>query len=102
MGDAMFERAAVVLLSGGLDSTTTLAIANAEGFDSYALSFRYGQRHIAELAAAAFLAMIPRAVESAKSSRLRAHRRAQTCWPRPVASNRETISEIVPKKIVER
>ena len=43
---------AVVLLSGGLDSTTALAIANSEGFESYALSFRYGQRHVAELAAA--------------------------------------------------
>lgn len=43
---------AVVLLSGGLDSTTTVAIAQAEGFDVYALSFRYGQRHSAELDAA--------------------------------------------------
>lgn len=43
---------AVVLLSGGLDSSTTLAVAIAEGFDPYALSFRYGQRHAAELAAA--------------------------------------------------
>jgi 7-cyano-7-deazaguanine synthase len=43
---------AVVLLSGGLDSTTTLAIAKAEGFTPYALSFRYGQRHAVELAAA--------------------------------------------------
>jgi 7-cyano-7-deazaguanine synthase len=43
---------AVVLLSGGLDSTTALAIANAEGFECYALSVRYGQRHVAELAAA--------------------------------------------------
>lgn len=40
---------AVVLLSGGLDSTTTLAIAKAEGFTPYALSFRYGQRHAVEL-----------------------------------------------------
>ena len=49
-------RKAVVLLSGGLDSTTVLAIANSEGFVPYALSFRYGQRHTAELAAAAHVA----------------------------------------------
>jgi 7-cyano-7-deazaguanine synthase len=40
---------AVVLLSGGIDSTTTLAVARREGFDLYALSFRYGQRHEIEL-----------------------------------------------------
>ena len=40
---------AVVLLSGGLDSTTTLAIARDEGYDTYAMSFRYGQRHAVEL-----------------------------------------------------
>jgi len=44
--------AAVVLLSGGLDSATTLAIARSEGFACHALSFRYGQRHAIELAAA--------------------------------------------------
>jgi 7-cyano-7-deazaguanine synthase len=43
---------AVVLLSGGLDSTTVLAIAKAEGYTPYALSFRYGQRHATELVAA--------------------------------------------------
>jgi 7-cyano-7-deazaguanine synthase len=47
---------AVVLLSGGLDSATTLAIARAEGFACYALSVDYGQRHIAEIAAAAAVA----------------------------------------------
>ena len=48
---------AVVLLSGGLDSTTTLAIAKAEGFTPYALSFRYGQRHAVELVAAQRVAL---------------------------------------------
>lgn len=43
---------AVVLLSGGLDSTTVLAIARSEGFAIHALSFRYGQRHSAEIEAA--------------------------------------------------
>jgi 7-cyano-7-deazaguanine synthase len=47
---------AVVLLSGGLDSTTTLAIARSEGFDVYALSFNYGQRHQVELEAAGRIA----------------------------------------------
>jgi 7-cyano-7-deazaguanine synthase len=42
----------VVLVSGGLDSATTLAIARSEGFEPYALSFRYGQRHLVELEAA--------------------------------------------------
>jgi 7-cyano-7-deazaguanine synthase len=45
-------RPAVVLLSGGVDSTTCLAIAKADGFVPYALSFRYGQRHTIELDAA--------------------------------------------------
>jgi 7-cyano-7-deazaguanine synthase len=48
----MDKRPAVVLLSGGLDSATTLAIAKNDGFDIYAMSFRYGQRHEVELEAA--------------------------------------------------
>lgn len=54
---------AVVLLSGGLDSTTTLAIAKAEGFTPYALSFRYGQRHAVELESAARVAQAMGVVE---------------------------------------
>lgn len=46
------KQKAVVLLSGGLDSATTLAMANSMGFSCYALSFDYGQRHHAELQAA--------------------------------------------------
>jgi len=47
---------AIVLLSGGLDSTTVLSIAQAQGFNCYALSFSYGQRHSVELVAASKLA----------------------------------------------
>ena len=50
------ETPAVVLLSGGLDSTTVLAIAKNQGYAPYALSFRYGQRHAVELDAAARVA----------------------------------------------
>jgi 7-cyano-7-deazaguanine synthase len=50
------KQKAVVLLSGGIDSTTTLAIAQNTGFTTYALSFRYGQRHEIELKSAANIA----------------------------------------------
>jgi 7-cyano-7-deazaguanine synthase len=56
---------AVVLLSGGLDSTTALAVARSQGFDVYALSVDYGQRHRVEL---------ERAVAVAKAMRVAEHR----------------------------
>ena len=49
---------AVVLLSGGLDSATVLAMAKSQGFELYALSFRYGQRHEYELGMATQLATL--------------------------------------------
>jgi 7-cyano-7-deazaguanine synthase len=48
----MSQKKAVVLVSGGLDSTTALAIARSEGYDCYTMSFDYGQRHRSELFAA--------------------------------------------------
>ena len=51
------NKKAVVLLSGGLDSTTVLAIARSEGYEIYAISFRYGQRHSIELECASRVAM---------------------------------------------
>lgn len=43
------KKKAVILYSGGLDSTTCMAIARADGFETYAMSFAYGQRHAVEL-----------------------------------------------------
>lgn len=57
------RRAAVILLSGGLDSATTLAWARAQSFDCYALSVAYGQRHASELDAAARIASALGALE---------------------------------------
>jgi len=56
-------RRAIVLLSGGLDSATTLAVAISEGFTCHALSFQYGQRHAIELEAATRVAQMLGAAE---------------------------------------
>ena len=67
MPEASKSRRAVVLLSGGLDSVTVLAIARAEGYAVHALSFRYGQRHVFELESAARTAMAASATEEITS-----------------------------------
>ena len=59
----MSRTPAVVLLSGGLDSATVMAIAREQGYDCYALSMAYGQRHAAELAAANRVAESQHAIE---------------------------------------
>jgi 7-cyano-7-deazaguanine synthase len=59
---------AVILLSGGIDSTTALAIAKREGYAPFALSFRYGQRHHVELVAAARVAQALGAAEHVVAS----------------------------------
>jgi 7-cyano-7-deazaguanine synthase len=57
------KKRAVILVSGGMDSAVTLALARAQGFDCYALSVAYGQRHLAELDAAKRVAQNFGAVE---------------------------------------
>lgn len=59
------QRKAIVLLSGGLDSATVLALAKAAGFEPFALSFRYGQRHAVELELAHRVARAMRVAEHA-------------------------------------
>lgn len=59
----IINQKAVVLVSGGLDSTTVLAIAQSQGFDCYTLSFDYGQSHRVELEAAANISQAMGAIE---------------------------------------
>ena len=61
--DERREKKAIVLLSGGLDSATCLAIAKQQGFAMYAMSFRYGQRHTQELELARYQASTQGVVE---------------------------------------
>ena len=57
------NKKAVILVSGGLDSATVLAIARDQGFECFALSFDYGQRHVVELSAAKTIAVYYPATE---------------------------------------
>ena len=68
------RKTAVVLVSGGVDSATVLAIARHDGFDCHALSFDYGQRHRVELDAAAVVARSLNACE---------HRASFACFAIP-------------------
>ncbi|VAW69611.1 7-cyano-7-deazaguanine synthase [hydrothermal vent metagenome] len=63
MNETEKNQKAVVLVSGGLDSTTVLAVAIAEGYECYALSFDYGQRHSSELVAAKTITELMSVVE---------------------------------------
>jgi 7-cyano-7-deazaguanine synthase len=63
MSSMINRKKAVVLLSGGLDSSTVLAIAKSQGFDPYAITFSYGQRHEVELEAAQRVADIQGVVD---------------------------------------
>jgi 7-cyano-7-deazaguanine synthase len=84
---------AIVLLSGGLDSATTLLIARQQGFDVFALSFDYGQRHRVELERARKLAARYGAIE---------HRVIRLDLPAPAASALTDPSAAVPKRSLGR
>ncbi|MEJ7604489.1 MAG: 7-cyano-7-deazaguanine synthase QueC [Kofleriaceae bacterium] len=79
---------AVVLLSGGLDSTTALAIARADHHDCYALTVRYGQLHVVELEAAARVAQALGAIE---------HRVVEVDLSPLAASALTTVGTAIPK-----
>jgi 7-cyano-7-deazaguanine synthase len=64
-GSKKMQKKSIVLFSGGLDSTTCLAIAKAQGFEVHALSFKYGQKHSVE---------VERAIEIAKAYHVASHR----------------------------
>lgn len=75
---------AVILFSGGLDSTTCLAIAKSKGFDCYAISFHYGQRHAAELNAA---------------KKIAAHYQVSQHWIYPIPTLEQSNSALIDKKL---
>jgi 7-cyano-7-deazaguanine synthase len=82
------SRRAILLLSGGLDSSTCLLVAKAEGFDVYALSFEYGQRHAVEL---------DRARRVAERYAVRDHRVVKVDLPDPGASALTNRAAAIPR-----
>jgi 7-cyano-7-deazaguanine synthase len=93
----MTQPKAVVLLSGGLDSATALAIARADGFACYALSFAYGQRHAVEIEAARRVAASLGAVEHKTATiDLRIFGGSALTSDLPVPKDREDMSAGVP------
>ncbi|MEZ5141581.1 MAG: 7-cyano-7-deazaguanine synthase QueC [Acidimicrobiales bacterium] len=89
---------AIVLLSGGLDSATCLAIARREGFDCHALSFRYGQRHVHELDCARTLAAAARIGHTVVDVDLRAIGGSALTADLPVPKHR-SVDELDPDDI---
>jgi 7-cyano-7-deazaguanine synthase len=89
----MMKNRAIVLLSGGLDSATTLLIAREQGFDVFALSFDYGQRHRVEL---------EKARQLAASYGARDHRVIRLDFPAPTASALTNPTLAVPKRSLGR
>jgi 7-cyano-7-deazaguanine synthase len=87
------SRGAVVLLSGGLDSATTLLIAREEGFELHALSFDYGQRHVVELDCARRLAA---------ACGVRAHRVVRIDFPAAGASALTDPALAIPRHALHR
>ena len=80
---------AIVLLSGGIDSSTCAAIARHEGYDLFAMSFSYGQRHGVELIAAGKIAAFLKATEhKIVTIDLRSFGGSSLTTPEPVPKNR--------------
>lgn len=94
---------AVILLSGGVDSATTLAIARAEGFETYALTLRYGQRHGREVEAARRVAQhlgVARHVVTDLDLRVFGGSALTDDWPVPKDRSDEEIGTGIPPTYV--
>ena len=89
----MSPRSAVVLLSGGLDSTTTLAMAQSEGFLAYAMTFRYGQRQRHEVDLATRIAE-QYGVDWTRIGDLKSIHRAACGYGRPAKRVQDTVTAL--------